>query len=61
MARGTTLRNFRVADDLWNTARAVAERRGETLSDVLREALETYVAADAVTGELPPEGLAVAE
>jgi predicted transcriptional regulator len=43
MARGTTLRNVRVADDLWRRARAVAERRGESLSDVIRAALERYV------------------
>ena len=43
MARGTTLRNVRVADDLWRRARAVADQRGETLSDVIRAALERYV------------------
>lgn len=43
MPRGTTLRNVRVADDLWRRARAVAEKRGESLSDVLRGALERYV------------------
>lgn len=43
MPRGTTLRNVRVADDLWQRARAVAQVRGESLSDVLRAALERYV------------------
>ena len=43
MPRGTTLRNIRVADPLWSAARAVAKERGETLSDVLRRALEEYV------------------
>jgi predicted HicB family RNase H-like nuclease len=43
MPRGTTLRNVRVADPLWLAARAVAEQRGESLSDVLRAALEEYV------------------
>lgn len=39
----TTLRNVRVADDLWRRARAVAKARDENLSDVLRAALERYV------------------
>lgn len=43
MPRGTTLRNFRADDSLWMRAKAVAERRGESLSDVLRAALEQYV------------------
>lgn len=43
MPRGTTLRNVRVADDLWQRARAVAGKRGESLSDVIRAALERYV------------------
>lgn len=43
MPRGTTLRNIRVADDLWVAARAVAASRGENLSTVIRAALERYV------------------
>lgn len=43
MPCGTTLRNFRAPDSLWQRARAVAARRGESLSDVLRAALERYV------------------
>lgn len=43
MPPGTTLRNVRVADPLWLSARAVAEKRDETLSDVIRHALEEYV------------------
>lgn len=43
MPRGTTLRNFRADDALWGRAKAVAESRGESLSDVLRAALERYV------------------
>ena len=43
MARGTTLRNFRADDELWQRAKDVASRRGENLSDVLRRALEEYV------------------
>ena len=43
MPRGTTLRNVRVADDLWRRALDVAEDRGESVSDVMRAALERYV------------------
>ena len=43
MARGTTLRNVRIADPLWLRAKEVAEGRGESLSDVIRAALERYV------------------
>jgi len=43
MPRGTTLRNVRVADDLWQRARAVAAMRDESLSAVIRDALERYV------------------
>jgi predicted transcriptional regulator len=43
MPRGTTLRNVRVADDLWRRALAVARGRDESLSDVIRSALERYV------------------
>lgn len=43
MAGKTPLRNVRIADPLWLAARAVAESRGENLSDVIRAALERYV------------------
>ena len=43
MPRGTRLRNVRVADDLWTQAKAVADERGESLSDVIRAALARYV------------------
>lgn len=43
MSRGTTLRNVRVADGLWQRVRTVAESRGESVSDVIRAALERYV------------------
>lgn len=39
----TNLRNIRVEADLWERAKAVAEARGESLSDVLRAALRRYV------------------
>lgn len=44
MPDGTPLRNVRVADDLWQAAMTKAAERGETLSDVIRGALERYVA-----------------
>jgi predicted transcriptional regulator len=36
-------KNIRIPDDLWNRALAVAHSRGESLSAVLRRALERYV------------------
>lgn len=46
MARGTTLRNFRADDELWQAALEKAEARGETISEVCRRALREYVAED---------------
>lgn len=43
MPDGTPLRNVRVADELWQAAMAKALERGETLSEVIRRALEKYV------------------
>lgn len=43
MSRGTAHRTIRIADELWSAARAVAAKRGDSLSDVIREALERYV------------------
>jgi len=40
---GTPRRTIRVPDLLWDAAAAKAEERGESLSDVLRRALERYV------------------
>jgi hypothetical protein len=42
MSKGTIIRNFRVADELWTAAREKAESDGRNVSDVLREALTTY-------------------
>jgi hypothetical protein len=36
-------RAFHTTDDLWDRALAVAHRRGETLSQVIRAALVRYV------------------
>lgn len=41
---GTRLRNVRVPDEEWDAAMEIARRRGETLSDVIRQALTRYVA-----------------
>jgi predicted HicB family RNase H-like nuclease len=43
---GTTpLRNVRIADDLWDAAKAAAAHRGETVTDVIERALRDYVGA----------------
>lgn len=46
MSKGTTPRAIRISDELWQEAKAVAERRSETISDVVRVALEDYIASD---------------
>lgn len=40
---GVRPRSVRVPDDLWAAAKAEAERRGETVTDVLLRALRRYV------------------
>lgn len=40
---GTPRRTIRIPDDLWDAATAKAEERGESVSDVIRRALERYV------------------
>jgi hypothetical protein len=37
------IKNFRVPAALWEQAKAAAEEREESLSDVIREALQRYV------------------
>jgi hypothetical protein len=39
----TTPRAIRIPDDLWAAALAKAKERDETVSDVVRRALERYV------------------
>jgi predicted HicB family RNase H-like nuclease len=39
----TPPRAVRVPDGLWHAAQAKAEERGESLSEVIRQALERYV------------------
>lgn len=43
MARGTTLRNVRIPDDLWDAALAKAQSEGTNVSEVLRKYLERWV------------------
>ena len=40
---GTPRRTIRIPDALWDAAVAKAEEHGESVSDVIRKALERYV------------------
>lgn len=40
----TPLRSIRIPDDLWQSARDVAAARGDSLGDVIRQALTRYIA-----------------
>lgn len=40
--KGTTRRTFRIPDPIYLPAQEKAEERGESLSDVVRQALERY-------------------
>lgn len=42
--RHTPLRTIRIDEPLWAAVQETAERRGETVSDVVRDALRGYVA-----------------
>lgn len=42
-------RPIRVEDDLWTAAREAAHLNGTTVSEVVREALRAYVAANEAT------------
>lgn len=42
-AAGVRPRSVKVHDDLWQAAQAKAAERGETVSDVIRRALQRYV------------------
>lgn len=39
----TPIKSFRIPNDLYRAAQAKAKERGETLTDVVRAALERYV------------------
>jgi hypothetical protein len=43
MPKSTPPRSVRVPDDLWQAAKARAEDKGETVTDVLVRALTNYV------------------
>lgn len=43
MSKGTPIRTVRIDDELWSSAQVAASERGESLSDVIREALRRYV------------------
>lgn len=42
MPPGTTLRNVRIDDDLWDAALAKADAEGTTVSEWIREALTNW-------------------
>lgn len=48
-AAKVSLRTFRVEDEIWEAAQAVAAARDETVSQVLRRALKEYA------GNQPPD------
>jgi len=43
MSKGTTIRGIRIPDELWDAARGKASADGRNISEVIREALESYV------------------
>ena len=43
---GTSVRGVRLDDAVWAAAQEKAKANGETVSDVLRRALEAYVSED---------------
>jgi predicted HicB family RNase H-like nuclease len=43
MSRGTTLRNVRIPDELWDAALRKAGEEGRSVSEVVREHLERWV------------------
>ena len=43
MSRGTTKRNIRIDDKLWQAALAKAREQGRTVSDVVRELLSKWI------------------
>ena len=44
VSKGTARRTVRIDDELWEAAARKADEGGKTVSDVIRGALETYVA-----------------
>lgn len=52
----TPIRTIRVGDPLWEAAQEVAAERGESVSDVVRRALERYVGRRLSSGGRPQAG-----
>ena len=46
MSKGTTLRNVRVSDELWQSAQERADAQGMNVSEVIRALLEAWVRGD---------------
>ncbi len=46
MSRGTIHRTIRIPDEIWLPAKAKADADGVNLSEVIREALRTYIEAE---------------
>ena len=40
----TPLRAIRIQPDIWDAVKAKAEQNGETVSDIVREAIQQYLA-----------------
>ena len=51
----TPLRSVRIPDDLWQLALEVAEKNGETVSDVIRRALVEYVTTGSKSAPASPK------
>jgi len=43
MSKGTPMRYVRIPDPLWNQARTTAAEHGDNLSEIIRQALVSYV------------------
>lgn len=43
MSKGTTHRSIRVDSELWEAVRIAADKRGDNLSVILRDALRQYI------------------
>ncbi|WP_414706455.1 ribbon-helix-helix protein, CopG family [Rhodococcus pyridinivorans] len=43
MSKGTPQKAIRVDPELWETAKQIAYRRNETISEVIRRALTEYI------------------
>jgi len=47
---GTRLRAFRISDELYTAARDKAKDQGDTLSEIVRAALEAYLEGESGAG-----------